>query len=98
MKRNTRRIYASMSDHELSDLALSATLKIPTFSQVESRATRVLRIACGTDAKAGKRCTKISRCGSLGCAICRRRIQFSLMAVYAQPIATALKSKQKGGA
>ncbi len=98
MKKNTRYQYARMSDQEMSDLALSATLKTPTLSQVEGRATRILEELRDRGTKAGKQCTKNSRCGNLGCAICRRRIQLALIAVYAPPLVTALKSKKKGGA
>ena len=71
-----------LSDAELADNALEATLRATPGVACEARGKALRRAAEASGVDVGKRCSPHHRCGRLSCPVCRRREQLIAIAVY----------------
>lgn len=101
MKKSIRSQFARMADAALADCVITSVLKIPSLESTESRTVRVCEAMQANGAALRKKCTRTTRCGSLSCMVCRRRVQLSVLSIYAQDLTAFLTPKtktKKGGA
>ena len=96
MSSSTKNPREHAPDQTLADRTLRAVLGIPEHVVCARRTRRIRKRLAVTSTSTLMQCTVHTRCGNLGCLVCRRRTQLVLVSYCARKLRKLSTTKKRG--